>query len=433
MLGLLAVPKAVMSMAVVTNKRTERSEQFGFRGPVVVAMVALVVAGAVGIALVWWANLDTPDRRNSLGVGLLTGVVAGGAVLWVEFALNKSRRAAERAEEEEKRADLVAYSTRELARLIPRYARVLEALLYRILGHAQEAAREVGAAPPGFIGDVRTIWMSVMSISNIDQTRPDWYEDSEFLERVDVTLLVATHLIEFTDEHVVASIESADTVAGEPVETPGAYRAEEASAYPADEDVEESAERGGASPSDDLELEPWRLAALDVAARISGTADILSQFRAPDRAQRLAHVASNITLAAETLDVNYVLGSRGVPPLPHYVDSHGTSIPVGGRNPVTFMQQFVPYVVDLVRTGIAKEQPATPGRLIDRPDDDEIALQRWPSLIRSHEAVDGLWRERYAQGSWLRRALQTGAEDTSWSWGLDHGPPATETSMSDSS
>ena len=230
------------------------------------------------------------------------------------------------------------------------------------------------------------MWRSILWISDIDQTDPHWYRDPATVERVDLTLLVASHIIE----------------------------------------------RHGGGPVEPAEFERLEFFTVDTASRLSGTADILSQLRSPDQAQRLADVSSTIQLAAVTLSVRDALGEAGVPPLPRAeldVDEDGVTHLEAPDAGTQFISEFLAYVVDLLRHGFGEDRAAPSPllvgsrRLIDSPDNDEIVQHRWPSLIRGSEAVEGLWAERYADGSWLRKALKYGSERASWSWGVDSNSP----------
>jgi hypothetical protein len=346
------------------------------------AVVFICAVGVLGAALVSTAPLDD-QGRNNLGVGLLAGVVVGAALIVVGYALDKQRRANEEEQDERQRQGLLEYARGRLARLVQQYARELEWRTYRALQDALPAG-----SPPHFRGreDVRTVWRSILWISDIDQTDPHWYRDPATVECVDLTLLVSSHIIE----------------------------------------------RHGGGPAEPAEFERLEFFTEDTASRLSGTADILSQLRSPDRAQRLADVSSTIQLAAVTLSVRDALGAAGVPPLPRVeldVDEDGVTHLEAPDAGTQFISQFLAYVVDLLQHGFGEDRaapsPLVVGsrRLIDSPDDDGIVRHRWPSLIRGSEAVEGLWAERYADGSWLRKALKYGSERASWSWGVDSNSP----------
>lgn len=354
----------------------------GTRGRPTLWVVIICAVGVLGAALVATAPFDDQGRDN-LGVGLLTGVVVGAALIAVEYALDKQRRANEEDQDDLQRQGLLEYARGRLAGLVQQYARELEWRTYRTLQDASFAG-----SPPHFRGreDVRAVWRSLLWISDIDQTDPHWYRDAATVERVDLTVLVASHIIE----------------------------------------------RHGGGPAAPTEFERLQFFNVDAASRLSGTADILSQLRSPDRAQRLADVSSTIQLAAETLSVRDAVGTAGVPPLPRAeleVDNEGVTHLEAPDAGTQFIRQFLAYVVDLLLRGFG-EDPSAPStllvgshRLIDSPDDDRIVRHRWPSLIRGSEAVEGLWAERYADGSWLRKALEYGADRTSWSWGVDSNSP----------
>lgn len=411
------------------------------------ALVAafLLLATGVGFYLVFTADFDDTGRNN-LGVGLITGVATGLAVLGVEWVLNQQRRDIERRQEEGQRVDLVEYATAELARLVQRTARALEPDLYSLL----EQLRRVDGYPPRAGRDVHMLWSSVRWISDIDLTDPGWYRDRRILERVDVTLLVASHVL---DHDVWGPYDFEPTDSGEDDPSEPSEDRSSAADNPGEGLNDPTPDPnpvlgaglnsvGGFDDEDDLfedyddetvagpqdHLRRLTLPVAVAANSIKGTANYLSQFRAPARAQRLAHVADNLQLATHTFDLDYAVGKGGVPRLPTYADAGGTLQFTYGTSPMSFTRTLIAYVMDTLRSRFGEhaqkltDAGAGSRRVIETPSDAEIVRMRWGALVGGSGADENLWRAWHAESSWLRDAIEEGAAQATRSWGVNRIP-----------
>ena len=156
-----------------------------------VILLGLAVA-LIGVGFIVSAPLDA-DARNSIGVGLLTGVIVGGALTAVEYALERRGRIEKGQEAERQRRDLIDYANRLLARLVVRHARELYMSIYRI----DEPDRSSDSLP-GFRGreDSQLLVRGVQWVADKDETDPDWYKAPRTIESVDVLLLAGSQMAE---------------------------------------------------------------------------------------------------------------------------------------------------------------------------------------------------------------------------------------------
>lgn len=358
----------------VSRQESERAERLGKRlNADIVVRATLAVGAAIllaGVGLIVSARLDGAARTN-IGVGLMTGVIVGGALSSVEFGLEQRRRDHEERERDRQREDLIDYMQGSVARLIMLHARELYMTIYMF----REPLNSSSIV--GFRGreDAHLVVRGVQWVADLGDTDADWYRSARTVQAVDVAMLVGSHL----------------------------------------------AEREGMHLGDRLEL--LRFLTEEAASRISGTADFLSQTDSLKLAQDLADVASNLAVSATTLRLNEFLGSRAaqLPRLePRPVDDDGVTYIEMPSTDLQFGRESVAYLIDQLRhrpgTRTSRVQ-VEQQRMIDQADDDAVAVERWRELLTGH-SPNGAWEQRFASDSWLRRVLGAASEQVQWNYGL---------------
>jgi hypothetical protein len=299
------------------------------------------VVALIGIILISTAPMNG-EARNNLGVGLLTGVIVGLALVGTEYALDRRREARALALAASQRIGFVESARLSIADLVVAHVQHLAMKLM-----STSDIPDARAQPAGWQGesDKSLVVRGLMWVAELPAQDPTWWRTPRKLAAVDAIFLTATDVAERCGLHV-----SADEL--------------NAMAFETDRAV----------------------------SRISIAAERLSESGDPYSAHELDRLSDEL-LSGEVRTDLPDLGDWGTA-------DFDSIITVGGA--FHNMREFVAYLIDQLWVDQASDEGAQEWR--NREDD--VAIQRWGELLTDTPTGAIRWGDRFLDGSWLRALLE---------------------------
>lgn len=322
-------------------------------------VLVIASAGVVGIVLIATAPFDGPSRSN-VGVGLLTGVIVGIALIGFESMLDRRRDRREQEALQNRREAFRESSKLALSSLIVDCVE----LIVMVLLENNEARPDSKSAPPHWKGDSdrRLVTRGLMWCAEFPNLDSSWWQEHLKLVACDA---IVTLSIDLAERSMIKL-------------------------------TEENWGRFNIVTNKALE-------------RLAVAAERLSESGDPYSAHDIDKVADLLTDIPSTWTKANVpdLGIWGTEKTDHVLT-------VGG--PFERIRAVVCFTVDLLGADLDFRAVLAPSQVSDVP----ISRQRWGGL--THESAgNDLWSNRFAEDSWMRRLLNVASDDVRQIFGANRG------------
>ena len=350
------MPKTVNKLSIVESALSAvRESNLALWGTVLV----IASAGVVGIVLIATAPFDGPSRSN-VGVGLLTGVIVGIALIGFESTLDRRR---DRREQEALQNRREAFRESYKLALSSLIVDCVE-LIIMVLLENNEARPDSKSQPPYWKGDSdrRLVTRGLMWCAEFPNLNPSWWQEHLKLVACDA---IVTLSIDLAERSMVKLTE-----------------------------------------------ENWgrfNIATNKALERLAVAAERLSESGDPYSAHDIDKVADLLT------DIPGTWTKANVPDLGIWgTEKTDHVLTVGG--PFERIRAVVSFTVDLLGADLDFRAVLAPSQVSDVP----ISRQRWGGL--THESADSdLWSNRFAEDSWMRRLLNVASDDVRQIFGANRG------------
>jgi hypothetical protein len=357
---LLAVHFEDIPMGVTTQKHgfTVRvlSAFRGYDLSLGVPILVIAVAGLVGVVLIATAPFDGPSRNN-VGVGLLTGVIVGVALMGFENMLDRRREKREQEALKKRREGFLESSKISLSLLIVDYAAQLVLVLMNDDGRPDSKSQ-----PPYWrIDDDRALVIrGLMWVAELPNQNSLWWREDRNLVACDAIITVATDLA----ERSMVELTDADFA------------------------------------NFDIDVQKARRSLTVAAARLSESGD-------PYGAHEIDKISDSL------ISIPSQWAKAKLPDLGRWETEQAEILTTGGQ--FDYIRKIVCFTVDLLRADLKLRDvlaTAPEGHL-------PINVQRWGILAEADKtSTSDLWQTRFADDSWMRRLLADASNNLQRMFGI---------------
>jgi hypothetical protein len=335
----------------------------------VIFVVAAVLLAAAGLALVATAGFDD-QTRSDLGSALITGVIVGVAIVFLERSIDDRREQREREHREQQLDGMQAVANSALARLITAH---MSTLWFALAPYTEpESPAAPLESPAGYLpDDVNRVHQAVQWLREKMGADPLWWRDERFLVTADAVCFTATDLLEQLG-------------------------------FPDHEGDEQDHET-------ETGLQELYLSRNHTIDQLNGFATLFAEAADVERAVALFGQVDALSLPSSM---------RVYMPALDFISTVDED-DINWLHPrqLSGVRMEICWLVDQLRPGpaVAVNEWGAPFA----PDAPDAAAYRWGLLLEPGEDFETMWNSRFAQGSSLRRIFQTAGSELPELFGLD--------------